>query len=76
MYTLVHPWNEYAKLIIESGIEKVFYYSDKYPPKKYMEASKELFTKANVGCEKFTLENEESSKIFEQMASTTVNIPR
>ena len=25
MYTLVHPWNECAKLIIESGIKKVFY---------------------------------------------------
>ena len=76
MYTLVHPWNECAKLIIASGIKKVFYYSDKYPPKKYMEASKKLFAEAKVTCKQFTPENEKISQSFEEMASKTVNIPK
>ena len=75
MYTLVYPWNECAKLIVASEIKKVVYYSDKYSKKNFATASKKIFKEANVTCEKFTTENEESFQNFEEMAKKTVNIP-
>ena len=74
MYTLIFPWNECAKLIIESGINKVVYYYDKYPKSKYMRASKALLGWANVVCTEFKPENTENLQFFEEMASKTVKI--
>ena len=74
MYTLVFPWNECAKLIVESGIKKVVYYRDKYMADVHIEASKKLFAQAGVVHKKFTPENEENVPIFEEMAKKTINI--
>ena len=54
MYSLVLPYNECAKLIVESGIKKLVYYVDKFltgKDKEYIDASKILFNEAI--CEKF-----------------------
>ena len=75
MYTLVCPWNECAKLIIASGIKKVFYYSDKFDDRQFEKVSKALFKEANVTLKKFTPGNEKSSQNFKEMAQKTVNIP-
>ena len=74
MYTLVFPWNECAKLIVESGIKKVVYYRDKYIADIYIEASRNLFKKAGIVLEKFTPEKEENASIFEEMAKKTIDI--
>ena len=39
MYTLIFPWNESAKLIVESGIKKVIYYSHKFNKSPFIKAS-------------------------------------
>ena len=74
MYTLIFPWNECAKLIIDSGINKVVYYYNKYPKSRYIRASKALLGWANVVCTEFKPENTENLQFFEEMASKTVNI--
>ena len=61
MHTLLFPWNECAKLIVESGFKRVIYYSDKYCPDKYTDASKTVFERADVQHEKFQTKNEKYS---------------
>ena len=75
MYSLVLPWNECAKLIIESGIKKLIYYVDKYSDtdqKKYIDASKRLFFEANIEFEKFQLKNKDATTFFETLEKQTV----
>ena len=48
MYVALFPCNECAKLIIQSGISKVIYYSDKYRAKEEMVASRKLLEMAEV----------------------------
>ena len=75
LYTLIFPWNECAKLIVESGIKKVVYFCDKYPDNKYIEGSKRLFNEANIVCTQFKLEvnNEISQKFFQEIANKTIH---
>ena len=70
MYSLVLPWNECAKLIIESGIKKLVYYVDKFSTSKdkgYMDASKILFAKAKVICEKFVPRQNDTALFLNRM---------
>ena len=74
MYSLVLPWNECAKLIVESGIKKLVYYVDRFSiddNKKFIDASKTLFDKANVIYEQFKPQNKDTAKFFENLEKQT-----
>ena len=75
MYSLVLPWNECAKLIIESGIKKLVYYVDKFSSgnnKEFIDASKILFNEANVICEKFKPRQNDTAIFLNRMEKQTV----
>lgn len=57
MYVALFPCNECAKLIIQSGISKVVYMSDKYRDKPEMKASRLMLDMADVKCSQFTPKN-------------------
>eukprot|EP01135_Chromosphaera_perkinsii_P006956 Nk52_evm5s634 gene=Nk52_evmTU5s634 len=48
LYTALFPCNECAKLILQSGIKEVVYYSDKYADKLEFRASRHMFDVAGV----------------------------
>lgn len=48
LYATLFPCNECAKAIIQSGIKKVIYYSDKYADTDAIRASKKMFDLAGV----------------------------
>lgn len=48
LYVALFPCNECAKAIIQSGIKKVVYLSDKYKDSDGTKASKEMFRQAGV----------------------------
>jgi len=48
IYVALFPCNECAKVVIQSGIKEVFYYSDKYSEKPEFRASKRMFDMAGV----------------------------
>ena len=48
LYATLFPCNECAKAIIQSGIKKVIYYSDKYADTDATRASKKMFDLAGV----------------------------
>lgn len=48
IYVALFPCNECAKLIIQSGIKEVVYYSDKYHERPEMKASRKMFDMAKI----------------------------
>lgn len=48
LYVSLFPCNECAKIIIQSGIKKIVYFSDKYKDIDSTKASKLMFDKANI----------------------------
>jgi dCMP deaminase len=48
MYVGLFPCNECAKIILQSGIRKVVYVSDKYEEKIKIKAAKRMFDKARI----------------------------
>lgn len=50
LYVTLFPCNECAKAIIQSGIKKVVYYSNKYANAESTKASAMLFSKCGVEC--------------------------
>ncbi|XP_058233591.1 deoxycytidylate deaminase-like [Hemibagrus wyckioides] len=58
IYVTLFPCNECAKLIIQSGIRKVLYLSNKYADTEDNEASVELLNRAGVTHRPFTLKQE------------------
>ena len=46
MYTTLFPFNECAKVIVQSGIEKIYYLMDDQHDKVYMIASRQLLERA------------------------------
>jgi dCMP deaminase len=56
LYCTLFPCNECAKLIIQSGIKKVIFLSDKYDGDEYNLIAKRLFNMAGVQYEKFKSE--------------------
>jgi dCMP deaminase len=50
MYVGLFPCNECAKIIIQSGIRKVVYVSDKYSYKEETEAAKLMLRAADIEC--------------------------
>uniref|UniRef100_A0A1I8MRB2 Probable deoxycytidylate deaminase n=1 Tax=Musca domestica TaxID=7370 RepID=A0A1I8MRB2_MUSDO len=50
IFTTLFPCNECAKLIVQSGITKVYYISDKYAEKPIYRASRLMFARAGIEC--------------------------
>lgn len=48
MYVALHPCNECAKLILQSGIREIVYFSDKYHDLPAMGAARRMFDLAGV----------------------------
>lgn len=48
IYVVLFPCNECAKIVIQSGIREVIYYSDKYADKDEFKASKKLLDMAGI----------------------------
>jgi Deoxycytidylate deaminase len=48
MYVKLFPCNECAKIIIQSGIHKVVYMSDKHAHKETTQAAKRMFDAAHI----------------------------
>ena len=75
MYSLVLPYSECAKLIVESGIKQLVYYVDKYSAgvnKGSLEATRNLFKKGNVKYEKFEPHQQDTINFFNIMEKQTV----
>ena len=53
LYVALFPCNECAKLIIQAGIRKVVYMSDKHKSKPATIASKLMFDMANIQYEQY-----------------------
>ncbi|XP_061393990.1 probable deoxycytidylate deaminase [Musca vetustissima] len=53
IFTTLFPCNECAKLIVQSGITKVYYISDKYADKPIYRASRLMFAKASIECVRY-----------------------
>ncbi|XP_075871774.1 deoxycytidylate deaminase-like [Nelusetta ayraudi] len=53
MYVALFPCNECAKLIIQAGIKKVIFLSDKYHDTPESEASRRMFARAGIKCRQF-----------------------
>lgn len=53
MYVTLFPCNECAKMIIQSGIKKIIYLSDKYKDTESTIASKKLFDSCGVTYEEY-----------------------
>ncbi len=61
VYTTLFPCNECAKAIIQSGIKRIVYYSDKYAETDGTKASKRMFDSAGVVYEAYTPANRVTS---------------
>ena len=57
VYTTLFPCNECAKAIIQSGIKRIVYYSDKYADTDGTRASKRMFDSAGVKYEAYKPKN-------------------
>lgn len=66
LYVTLFPCNECAKAIIQSGIEKVIYLSDKHYDKESTIASKIMLKNAKIVCEKIELKGKEITINFEE----------
>ncbi|KAK7475294.1 hypothetical protein BaRGS_00033441 [Batillaria attramentaria] len=53
IYVALFPCNECAKVVIQSGIKEVIYYSDKYSHKKEFIASRRLLDTAGITCRQY-----------------------
>lgn len=58
MYATLFPCNECALAIIDSGINHLYYLSDKYHDKEFSEAARRLLDGCNVAYEQMELKNE------------------
>lgn len=54
LYVTLFPCNECAKAIIQSGIKKIVYHSNKYASSESTKASVILFEKCGVKCEEYS----------------------
>ena len=66
IYVTHFPCNECAKAIIQSGISKVIYFSDKHKDKESTKASKIMLENAKVEVEKIELSINELNIKFEE----------
>ena len=64
IYVDLFPCNEYAKIIIQSGIKEVIYLSDKYANSENNIASRRLFDECGVNYKKIELKQEKEINIM------------
>lgn len=57
LYVTLFPCNECAKAIIQSGIKRVVYYSNKYDGTESVTSSQFLFRKCGISVEQYTKSN-------------------
>ena len=57
LYVTLFPCNECSKAIIQSGIKKVIYESDKYADTDGVKASKRMFDECGIEYEKYQIKN-------------------
>ncbi len=53
LYVTLFPCNECAKAIIQTGIKKIIYLSDKYKDSVEMQASRKILTLAKIALEEY-----------------------
>ena len=63
IYVSLFPCNECAKLIIQSGIKQIYYYSDKHNEKDETKASKKMLKTTGVGYKQVIPNNNEPIQI-------------
>ncbi len=66
IYVALFPCNECAKAIIQSGIKKVLYLSDKYKDTDGVKASKKMFDAAGVEYRQLTMTHKEIVISFDE----------
>lgn len=78
IYVALFPCNECTKLIIQSGIRKVYYLSDKYHNTPSMKASRTMLSMAGVEYTKYVPEKKSITITFPQdlVAPTAADIAR
>lgn len=64
LYVTMHPCNECAKAIIQSGITKVIYYENKYPDSDSTKAAKSMFDNCGVEIIKYEVPDKHISLII------------
>ena len=64
IYVSLFPCNECAKAIVQSGIKKVVYLSDKHAEKDSTKASKRIFKNAEVELKQLNLGDKEITLKF------------
>ncbi len=67
LYVALFPCNECAKLIIQAGISRVVYMSDKHKDKPSTKASKLMFDMAGVKYQQFVPKNSKLVIDFEEI---------
>lgn len=63
MYVTLFPCNECAKLLVQAGIKKVVYASDKYWDQDSFRASRQILTAAGIDLEEYSERDFEISEI-------------
>lgn len=66
IYVALFPCNECAKAIIQSGIKRVVYLSDKYAESTSVRASKRMLEHAGVECEKLNVSDSKITISFDE----------
>ncbi|MCX7045269.1 MAG: dCMP deaminase family protein [Candidatus Sumerlaeota bacterium] len=74
IYVTLFPCNECAKLIIQSGIQRVIYLSDKYRDSEGCRAARRLLEMAHVDCVPFKPSTTRIAIDFEKEAAAAKNI--
>lgn len=59
LYVTLYPCNECAKAIIQSGIKKIVYHTNKYPDADSTKAAELLLRLAHIEVEQYTPDNKE-----------------
>ncbi|XP_023298700.2 probable deoxycytidylate deaminase [Lucilia cuprina] len=74
LYTTLFPCNECAKLIVQSGITKIYYMSDKYANKPIYRAARLMFSKAKIECQRYIPKKTKIVIDFEQILEVELNL--
>lgn len=76
LYVGLFPCNECAKVIIQSGISKVIYFSDKHKNKSHTQASKMMFDAAGITYTQFIPRQKQIVIDFDEIDSFTKEFER
>lgn len=75
MYVALFPCNECTKLIIQSGIKRVVYYSDKYKARAPFQASRRMLEMAKVECVQYTPSRSKITIDFSVIEDKNYDVP-